>query len=136
MFVLRRTRTSPQCRPYSCVSTIYQVDHLHQQHPNWTGEQLYENAKAIVTAEIANITYNEFLPHLLGPDAIAPYQGYDPSVDPTITEEFAGAAYRFGHSIVSGELEQINEFGVLTNDQALQRRVLRNGVSVRNSRRR
>ena len=97
-----------------------QVDQLHQQHPNWTGEQLYQNAKAIVTAEIANITYNEFLPHLLGPDAIAAYQGYNPGVDPTITEQFAGAAYRFGHSIVSGGLEQINEFGVLTNDQALQ----------------
>ena len=97
----------------------YQVDQLHQQHPNWTDEQLYQNAKAIVTAEIQNITYNEFLPHLLGPDAIAPYHGYDPSVNPTITEEFAGAAYRFGHSIVSGELGQINEHGVETNSQDL-----------------
>ena len=54
-------------------------------------------------AEIAHITYAEFLPHLLGPDAIAPYSGYDPNVDPRITLEFAGAAFRFGHSIVSAE---------------------------------
>ena len=97
----------------------YQVDQLAQQHPDWTSDQLYQNAKAIVTAEIANITYNEFLPHLLGPDAIPDYQGYNPNVNPTITEEFAGAAYRFGHSIVSGELGQINEQGVETNSQDL-----------------
>ena len=97
----------------------YQVDQLAQQHPDWTSDQLYQNAKAIVSAEIANITYNEFLPHLLGPDAIPDYQGYNPNVNPTITEEFAGAAYRFGHSIVSGELGQINEQGVETNSQDL-----------------
>ena len=31
---------------------------------------------------------------------LTPYHGFDPTVDPRITEEFAGAAYRFGHSIV------------------------------------
>ena len=98
----------------------YQVDRLQDLHPNWSGDQLYDNARAIVAAEIANITYDEFLPHLLGPDAIAPYHGYDPTVDPTITEEFAGAAYRFGHSIVSAELGQINEFGFETNNQDLK----------------
>src|SRR4029079_6237336 len=97
----------------------YQVDQLAQQHPTWTSDQLYDNARAIVTGEIQNITYNEFLPHLLGPDAIAPYHGYDPTVDPRLTEEFAGAAFRFGHSIVSGELGQINEQGQETNTQDL-----------------
>ena len=43
----------------------------------------------IVNAEIAHITYSEFLPHLIGPDALGAYSGYDPSVDPRITLEFA-----------------------------------------------
>ena len=30
----------------------YQVDRLHNEHPNWTGEHLYQQARAIVTAEI------------------------------------------------------------------------------------
>lgn len=98
----------------------YQVDRLHEAHPTWTGDQLYENAKAIVAAEIANITYNEFLPHLLGPDAIAPYEAYDPNVDPRITEEFAGAAYRFGHSIVSADIEQTGEQGQVLGAQELK----------------
>jgi peroxidase len=76
-------------------------------------------AKAITTAEIANITYNEFLPHLLGPNAIPAYHGYDPTVNPTITEEFEGAAYRFGHSIVSADIEGTNNLGATTSDQAL-----------------
>ena len=91
----------------------HQVDELQAAHPDWTGDQLYDQARAVVSAEIANITYSEFLPHLLGPDAIAPYQGYDPTVDPRITEEFAGAAFRFGHSIVSAETERLNEQGAV-----------------------
>jgi Ca2+-binding RTX toxin-like protein len=92
----------------------YQVDQLHRQNPNWTGDHLYEQARAIVAGEIQNITYSEFLPHLLGPGVIPAYGGYDPHVDPRITEEFAGAAFRFGHSIVSDETERVDEHGAVT----------------------
>jgi len=97
----------------------YWVDHLSAQHPDWSGDQLYNQARAIVTAEIANITYTEFLPHLLGPNAIAPYTGYNPHVDPRISEDFEGAAYRFGHSIVSGNIESIDNDGNTTSSQDL-----------------
>src|SRR6476661_5033220 len=97
----------------------YQVDQLHQEHPNWSGDKLYEMAKAITTAEMVNITYSEFLPHLLGKDAIDPYHGYDPTVDARITEEFEGAAYRFGHSIVSDEISAISNTGAFTSEQTL-----------------
>jgi len=89
----------------------YQVDQLKKEHPSWTAEQLYQQAKAIVTAEMDNITYSEFLPHLLGKGAIAPYHGYNPNVNATISEEFAGAAFRFGHSIVSANLQKMGEQG-------------------------
>ena len=88
----------------------YQVDKLRKEHPTWSGDELYNYARAIVTAEIVNITYKEFLPNLLGPDAIAPYQGYDPNVDPHLTLEF-NIAFRFGHSIVSAETESLTESG-------------------------
>src|SRR5262245_46110758 len=97
----------------------YQVDQLQKEHPNWTGDQLYEMAKAITTAEMVNITYNEWLPHLLGKDAIERYHGYDPNVDARITEEFAGAAFRFGHSIVSDEISAISNLGAFTSEQTL-----------------
>ncbi len=88
-----------------------QVDLLKAAHPDWTGDQLYNQARAIVTAEIERITYSEFLPHLVGKNAIAPYQGYKGGVDARISEEFAGAAYRLGHSIVSANLERTDEQG-------------------------
>jgi peroxidase len=98
----------------------YQVDQLKQQHPGWTGDQLYQQARAITTAEIANITYNEFLPHLLGKNALAAYKGYNPKVNPTITEEFEGAAYRFGHSIVSDGIDSVSNAGATTSAQLLK----------------
>ena len=52
--------------------------------------------------------------------AIAPYEGYDPNVDPRITEEFAGAAFRFGHSIVSADIEQTGEQGQILGAQELE----------------
>ena len=95
----------------------YQVDQLAAQHPDWDGEHLYQQARAIVGAEIANITYTEFLPKLLGDGFLTAYHGYDASVDPRITEEFAGAAYRFGHSIVSDDTERLDNFGNLVGQQ-------------------
>jgi hypothetical protein len=67
-------------------------------------------ARAIVTAEIENITYTEFIPHLLG-QALPDYQGYDPNVNPSITQEFSAAAFRFGHSIVSGTETKLDNSG-------------------------
>ncbi|MET0545490.1 MAG: peroxidase family protein, partial [Caulobacterales bacterium] len=95
----------------------YQVDLLHKANPKLTGDQLYQQARAIVGAEIANITYDEFLPHLLGKTAIDPYHGYNAKVDPRITLEFAGAAFRFGHSIVSAETERIDNHGAVTGPE-------------------
>ncbi|MCW2240316.1 peroxidase family protein [Azospirillum canadense] len=89
----------------------HQVDRLHWENPKLSGDQLYDQARAIVTAEIAHITHDEFLPHLLGDKALSAYHGYDPSVDPSISIEFAGAAFRFGHSMVSAETERLGNDG-------------------------
>ena len=42
----------------------YQVERLHRANPELTGNALYNQAKAIVAAEIQQITYDEFLPHI------------------------------------------------------------------------
>ena len=79
----------------------YWVGQLHAQDPSLTGDQLYDMARAITTAEYQNIVYTEFLPALLGSNTLTQYQGYNPNVSPQIFEEFSTAAYRFGHSIIS-----------------------------------
>jgi hypothetical protein len=97
----------------------HQADQLQQQHPNWDGNQVYDMARSIVTAEIQSITYNEFLPLLLGSKAPAAYQGYNARVDPRITQEFAGSAYRFGHTIVSEEISYLDNNGNGSGSQLL-----------------
>jgi peroxidase len=62
----------------------------------------FEIARRVVGAEQQWITYNEFLP-AMGVD-LPPYEGYDPTVDPSITNEFATVGFR-AHSQVHGELE-------------------------------
>ena len=68
------------------------ADIIASQDPSLSGDEIYQLARKIVGAQIQAITLSEFLPLLLGPDAIAPYSGYDPTVDPTITSEFSATA--------------------------------------------
>jgi peroxidase len=89
----------------------YWADTLAAQHPTWNDEQLYQAARQRVIAEIQHITYDEFLPALLGPDAMTPYQGYDANVNPSISVEFSTAAYRFGHSMLDNDVSFMNNDG-------------------------
>lgn len=61
---------------------------------------MYLAARMIVTAEIQSVVYNDFLPLLLGKDALPPYKGYDPNVDARISTLHSSFAYRWGHSAV------------------------------------
>lgn len=84
---------------------------LAGRFPGWTDEDLYQAARKIVGAEIQIITYNEFLPTLLGPDPLPPYTGYQASVDPQIDTTFSAAAYRIGHTMVGTELLRLDSNG-------------------------
>lgn len=87
------------------------VDELSDQHPDWNSDMLYNKAKMIVEAEIQSITYNEYLPMLLGQGAIADYQGYDPSINAQIANVFATAAFRLGHTQLSPTIYRMDEYG-------------------------
>ena len=87
------------------------ADRYNEINPSASGEEIYQFARLIVGAEMQVITYREFLPVLLGPDAIPPYRGYDPEVDPTISNVFAAAAYRLGHSLLSPDLLRLDAAG-------------------------
>jgi hypothetical protein len=99
------------------MQTIWMREHnrvateLALEDPSLTDEQLYQQARQIVSAEIQAITFNEFLPALFGSNIISSYQGYDSTVDPSIANEFSTAAYRFGHTMLSSELLRLDENG-------------------------
>ncbi len=87
------------------------ADQIASENPDWSDEDIFQAARAMVIAEIQSITYNEFLPALLGKDAIADYEGYDSSVNPSIVNEFSTAAFRFGHTTLSDAVDFVGNDG-------------------------
>ncbi|MGB5252067.1 MAG: peroxidase family protein, partial [Sedimenticolaceae bacterium] len=67
-------------------------------------EKVYQEARKITGAMMQAITYNEFLPALLGEGALHPYTKYQSDLNPGINNEFSTAAYRFGHSTLAPSL--------------------------------
>jgi peroxidase len=94
----------------------YWAGKLAAENPSLSDEELYQEAKAIVTAELQAITYNEYLPALLGEGAVSDYHGYDSSVDPSISNIFSTASYRYGHSALSSELLRLNNDGTTADE--------------------
>ena len=94
------------------------VSSLKSRHPNWSGQQLYNMAKAITTAEYQNIVYQEYLPLLVGP-VVGSYKGYDPTVNAQVTQEFSTAAFRMGHSEVSDTQEGLDNNGNVVFTESL-----------------
>ena len=94
----------------------YWAEQIQQASPDLDDESIYQEARKIVIAEIQAITYNEFLPALLGGGAIAEYSGYDSSVDPGIATEFSTAAFRVGHTMLNDEIRFIDNDGNEVSD--------------------
>jgi len=89
---------------------------LGKLNPHWSDETIYQEARHINIAIIQHITFNEYLPLLLGKDNIHKhdlvlytdgyFDGYDPELDPSNANDFATAAYRFGHSLLPSTVER------------------------------
>ncbi|MFT5229903.1 MAG: peroxidase [Urechidicola sp.] len=69
-------------------------------------EEIYLNARKKVIAILQKITFKEFMPSL-GLD-IGIYNGYDEEIQPDITNVFAAAAYRIGHTMVVDSLRLLD----------------------------
>lgn len=94
----------------------YWADKISTANPKLSDEAVYQRARAIVVGEIQAITYNEWLPALLGNGAIAKYTGYKPDVNPGISNEFSTAAFRFGHSLLGDDIEFLGNNGQEVTD--------------------
>ncbi|KAK7084553.1 hypothetical protein SK128_015653, partial [Halocaridina rubra] len=94
----------------------------------WDDERLFQEARRIVVAELQHVTFNEFLPPVLGSLLMNILQlkpkigdvytvDYDEFLDASIANSFATAAYRFGHSQITDFIQRVNKHGLLhTND--------------------
>lgn len=91
------------------LHTLFVREHNRQagiiakQNPLMSDDKIFAEARKIVTAEIQAITYNEFLPVLLGNEKSDPnnFNIDQKTNDGKVSNEFATAAYRLGHTLVS-----------------------------------
>ncbi len=77
------------------------ADNIAKEYPGWNDQQIFNEARRVVSAEIQAITYNEFLPVLIGNGRVSTEPSAHAGADGKISNEFATAAYRLGHTMVS-----------------------------------
>ncbi|XP_058854806.1 dual oxidase 2-like isoform X1 [Acipenser ruthenus] len=90
---------------------------LKAEHPLWSDEELFQNARKWVIAALQNIVFYEWLPVYLG-QSVPGYPGYQKYVDPGISPEFQAAAMQFGATMVPPGVYMRNkscEFRDITN---------------------
>ncbi|XP_050360925.1 peroxidasin [Nymphalis io] len=102
----------------AAMHTIWMREHnriataLKGFNPFWDGDKVYQEARKIVGAQMQVITYVHWLPLILGPEGygqLGEYHEYNPNLNPSISNVFATAALRFGHSIINPILHRYDE---------------------------
>lgn len=98
---------------------------LKRRNPAWREERLFQTARKINVAQLQHIVYTEWLPEVVD---LEKYTGYKPTVNPSISNAFAAAAFRFGHSLVPNEFAQLDngfnkKFDSITLRNAFETRV-------------
>uniref|UniRef100_A0A182P084 Chorion peroxidase n=1 Tax=Anopheles epiroticus TaxID=199890 RepID=A0A182P084_9DIPT len=93
------------------------ADGLARVNSHWDDERLFQEARRILAAQMQHITYAEFVPVIVGngtaarmgllpesDDSLA--DTYNASVDASIANVFAGAAFRFAHTLLPGLMKK------------------------------
>ncbi len=84
-------------------------DELKEQNLTWSDEQIYQHARKIVGGVFTSIIFEEWLP-TMGVH-VDPYTGYDPNVDPSISNLFSAAAFRWGHTLLNANIQRLDNDG-------------------------
>jgi len=107
------------------LHTLFMREHnriaaeLARQNPRWSDDKIYQEARKINVAEYQHILFKEWLPIIIGNTFMKSYglfpresgfsTDYSDNFDPRINNEFAAAAYRFGHSMVPKSFSSVSK---------------------------
>ncbi|KAF0287084.1 Chorion peroxidase [Amphibalanus amphitrite] len=83
------------------------ADTLRRINPRASAEDIFQESRAVNVALMQRVIYSEWLPIVLGADMVRRLGldrpgRYRADLHPGIVNEFAAAAFRFGHSLVAG----------------------------------
>ncbi|XP_058980010.1 peroxidase [Musca domestica] len=94
---------------------------LAKLNPHFDDRTLFQEARKINIAQYQYISYYEWLPIFLGAENMlknrliykvpekAPVNDFDPSIDPSVINSHATAAFRYFHSQIEGRLDLLSE---------------------------
>ncbi|KAF6725968.1 Eosinophil peroxidase [Oryzias melastigma] len=101
------------------IHTLFLREHnrlarqLKRLNPHWDSETLYQEARKIMGAYTQKLVFKDYLPHIVGDEAMKKqldqYPGYNSEIDPSIANVFATAAYRFAHLAIQPSLSRLDE---------------------------
>ncbi|XP_060128253.1 thyroid peroxidase [Zootoca vivipara] len=85
---------------------------LKKVNPHWSPETVYQEARKIVGALHQIITLRDYIPKIIGPGAfnqyIGAYKGYVPTMNPSVSNVFTTAAFRFGHAAIHPVIKRLD----------------------------
>ena len=84
------------------------------KHPGWNDQRLYNAARNKLIAYYQKIIFDEWLP-ALGVE-LPSYNGYKPTVNPQILNEFSTAAFRMGHTLINSNILRMDNDGEETKE--------------------
>lgn len=82
---------------------------IKSKNPNWDDEKIFQSAKRKVTAYYQSIVFNEWLP--IQGIFLPEYSGYNPEINPGISNLFSAAAFRLGHTLLSEVITRLDDDG-------------------------
>lgn len=107
------------------IHTLFMREHnriarkLSALNPHWNDNEIFEEARKIVGAQIQHITYNEFLPNVLGEETVdnyglrllndGYYRDYDMNFNPTIENAIANAVFYFLFTTMPSAMERYSK---------------------------
>ncbi|KAM5165092.1 thyroid peroxidase [Mantella aurantiaca] len=102
----------------AAIHTLWVREHnrlakaLKNLNPHWSSETTYQEARKIVGALHQIITIRDYIPKIIGSTAfnqyIGSYQGYDENTDPSISNVFSTAAFRFAHATIPPVMHRLD----------------------------
>ncbi|KAG9268743.1 thyroid peroxidase [Astyanax mexicanus] len=105
--------------PLTALHTLWVREHnriatrLKQLNVHWSSLTTYQETRKIIGALHQIITMRDYIPKILGDEAfeetVGSYEGYDESLNPSVSNVFATAAFRFGHATISAQIRRLNE---------------------------
>lgn len=120
----------------ACMHTLFVREHnriahtLGKLNSHWDGDKIYQETKKIVGAVLQKLTYEDFLPIIIGP-TLPKYKGYDSTINPGILNSFATAAFRFGHSLIRPTFDRLDKGFNPTGKPLLLRQLFFNNTFIK-----